>query len=71
MVAENCQAKVKSSKIKIKRNETKVKSNKIKIKIKQDAMGAYTSAQWLWVNCECEGIVRNDPNKYPYFSPFV
>ena len=55
----------------MKRNETKVKSNQIKIKIKQDAMGAYTSAQWLCVNCKCEGIVRNDPNKYPYFSPFV
>ena len=41
-------------------------------------MGAYTSASWLWINCECEGIVvRNDifPDtlqyKYPYFSPFV
>ena len=44
---------------------------------KQDAMGAYTSASWLWINCECEGIVKIDifayilPNKYPYFSPFV
>ena len=43
----------------------------------QDTMGAYTPASWLWINCECGGIVRNDifpdtlPNKYPYFSPFV
>ena len=39
-------------------------------------MGAYTSALWLWINCECGGIVRNDifpdtlPYKYPYFSFF-
>ena len=45
--------------------------------LEQAAMGAYTSASWLWINCECGGIVRNDifpdtlPYKYPYFSPFV
>ena len=45
--------------------------------LEQAAMGAYTSASWFWINCECGGIVRNDifpgtlPHKYPYFSPFV
>ena len=24
----------------------------------QDAMGKYTSASWLWINCECGGIAR-------------
>ena len=24
----------------------------------QDAMGKYTSASWLWINCECRGIPR-------------
>ena len=34
----------------------------------QDAMGAYTSASWLWIKCECGGIVRNDifPDTLPY-----
>ena len=29
-----------------------------RIKKKQDAMGAYTSASWLWINGECGGVVR-------------
>ena len=43
----------------------------------QYAKGVYTSASWLWINCEYGGVVRNDifPDtlsyKYPYFSPFV
>ena len=44
--------------------------------LQQDAMGAYTSTSWLWINCECGGIVNDIvpdtiPHKYPYFSPFV
>ena len=23
-------------------------------------MGTCTSASWLWINCECGGIIRND-----------
>ena len=43
----------------------------------QDGMGASNSASWLWISCECGGIIRNDifldtlPYKYPYFSLFV
>ena len=36
--------------------------------LKLDTMGAYTSASWLRINCECGGIVRNDifPDTLPY-----
>ena len=40
-------------------------------------MGACVTASWLWINCECGGLIGNDifpdtlPYKYPYFSPFV
>ena len=28
--------------------------------LKEDAMGAYTSASSWWINCECRGIIRNN-----------
>ena len=36
--------------------------------LKLDTMGAYTSASWLRINCECGGIGRNDifPDTLPY-----
>ena len=32
---------------------------------KQDAMGAYTSASRLWINCECGEIVKIIFFRYP------
>ena len=34
----------------------------------KNAMGAYTSALWFWINCECEGIVRNDIFRIPFHT---
>ena len=38
----------------------------------KEAAGAYTSASWLWINCEWGGLVANDifPGSLPLLFSF-
>ena len=37
----------------------------------QDAMGKYTSASWLWINCQCGGIARKWYSSSLQKQPFL